>query len=334
MAKGKSRVWAIKLGSGGRCIAFCERHKVVGLGWSDVDTKIVATSSLTDLAAHVREACKFYRTERERGSATGQLFRFGRECQIGDYVLYYDPPKKYVRITRVTSHVLRRDFEPDAPDDIFQCRRVEYVGQPIPILDFYGALKGSLLGPRLSFWELHGAIEIVERLARGERADAVSDPELEAAYLDLSGLIMKRAEVLNEKDWEWLAVDYFKAQGAHVDERRVGGSNPIIDIEARFDHGELGGEVWRIQVKRWQDRVVDWPTIQKDLENAVLDSDARFCFVSVYGFTDDARAQAEEEGVLLLEAADFTRFLLSGRVRERIRAKMNLPMLGPLSGKE
>ncbi len=320
------RVWAIKLGSGGRCVDFCERHGVVGLGWDTVDTEVLRTSSWDALRDHVRQTCKWYETEGQRGRAVGQLYRFARECQVGDFVLYYDPPRRQVRICRVTSEVFRRDFEPEAPDDIIQCRRVEHVGKPIPILDFYGGLKGSLLGPRMSFWELREVYDVVDRLGRGEPPDGVPDPEVQRAFGDLRQLILRRLEVLDDEDWEWLVVDFFKAQGAHVDERRVGGSTPSIDLEARFEHGELGAEVWRVQVKRWS-TAVDWATIQKDYVPAVADGDVRFCFVSVSGFTDDARTRAEEENVRLLEAADFTRFLLSGRVRERLRVKLKLPAL-------
>src|ERR1019366_3525472 len=136
-------------------------------------------------------------------------------------------------------------------------------------------------------------------------------------------LVVKRAEALDEKDWEWLVADYFKAQGAHVDERRVGGTGAVIDVEARFSRGELGEEVWRVQVKRYQDRQIDWPAIEKDFEHA--GEDAQFCFVSVYGFTPEARARAEAEDIRLMEAGDFTRFLLGGKIRDRLRQKLKLP---------
>lgn len=38
--------------------------------------------------------------------------------------------------------------------------------------------------------------------------------------------------------------------------------------------------------------------------------------------------RAEEEDVRLLEAPVFTRFLLSGRMRARIRTKLEVPLLG------
>jgi hypothetical protein len=52
---------------------------------------------------------------------------------------------------------------------------------------------------------------------------------------------------LNERDWEVVVADYFRAQGANLD-GSVGGNRAVADIEARFGHGELGDELWRVQV--------------------------------------------------------------------------------------
>ena len=325
-----ARAWGIKLGSGGRCVPFCEKNGVVGVGWKSVDTAVLRSAGREQLALHVAERCAWYKTPRERGAATGQLFRFGHECAVGDYVLYYDPPKKHVRICRVTSDAFARDFEMEAPDDIWQCRRIEYPVPPIPVVDFYGALKGRLLGPRTSFWEIR-PFKIVDQLASGRlpNFDGASDPELAAAFQHLRELVVRRAEGLDEKDWERLVADYFKAQGAHVEEHQIGGNRAVIDVEARFDLGELGEDVWRVQVKRYQDRKSDWGAIEQFRDNAGEGEDLRLCYVSVYGFTDDARAKADEANVRLLEASDFTRFLLSGKVRERLREKLAMPSFGP-----
>lgn len=176
----------------------------------------------------------------------------------------------------------------------------------------------------MSFWEID-AYRAVETIANGgsPAIAAAEDPELEVAYRNLRSLILKRAEALNADDWERLAADYFMAQGAHV-VGRVGGDQPIIDAEAVFHHGELGEEIWRIQVKRYQDQKVDWPTIRQDLEH--IGAESQFCYVSVYGFTEEARTRADDENIRLMEAADFTRFLLSGRYSESIRQKLRLPL--------
>ena len=311
--------WAIKLGSGGVCVPFCERHQVIGLGWIDIDTAVLGGKSWADVEHHGR-------SQGFDGRALGQLWRFARECEVGDYVLYYDPPKKHVRITRVKSPLLRRDFELEEQHgvDIWQCRKVEYPVDPIPILDFYGALKGSLLGPRMSFWKLPD-VEAITDLAGGRRPGlaGAADPDLETAYRRLSKLVLKRAADLNEKDWEVVVADYFRDQGAHI-EGRVGGNRAVVDIEARFSHGEIGNELWRVQVKRYQDQPVDWPEIEGYMG---LAGEARFCFFSTFGFTVDARVKAEEHDVVLLEAAGLVRFLLGGGVSEPIRRKLRLPRL-------
>lgn len=319
------RVWAIKLGSGGRCVPFCERHKIVGVGWAGVDMDILAARDRNALRRHV---ARWYPNDnRALGSAVGQIWRFAHECKVGDYVVYYDPPRKRVQVGRFTSEIKKRTFELDDPTDVWLYREVELAKEPIPIVDFFGGLRGRLLGPKMSIWEIRDARAVVARLFQGEPPDVVADPELLRAYDELKKLVAKRAEALTAQDWEWVVVDYFIAQGARVDERLVGGSRPVIDLEARFDHGELGEELWRVQVKHLH-RPVDWPTIHAVHENAGACD--RFAFVSVAGFTDDARVQADDEEIVLLEGTDFTRFLLSGKLRHRLRERLRLPF-GPVT---
>lgn len=319
------RTWGIKLGSGGICVPFCEKYGIVGVGWKDVDPSVLAVADWDTLRKHVAETCAWYKGDRRAiGMATGQLYRFGRECSEGDYILYYDPPRKHVRVARVRSGPRFRDFDLADDADIWHYRAVEIAEKSIPILDFYGGLKGSLLGPRMSFWDLGDEHSAAPQLFRGESPHLAlaPDPKLTEAYNALRDLVVQRAEALCAEDWEWVVVDYLKAQGAHVDERRVGKSQPIIDAEARFNRGELGEEVWRVQVKRLKNQLIDWPAIEADYEHA---GEARFCYVAVFGFTEEARRRAADERVVLLEAGDFTRFLLSGKLRPRLRDLLRLP---------
>lgn len=322
-----TRAWAIKLGSGGRCVSFCEHHQIVGVGWSEVDPGVLRSAGRDELWAHVKETCAWYRNDaRAIGTAVGQLYRFARECAVGDYVLYYDPPKKHVRIAKITSEPRFRDFEPEVDIDIWHYRTIELAPKPIPILDFYGSLKGALLGPRMSFWEVRdrGAVDALFRGASPHLLRA-TDRELEQAYETLKRLLVARAETLTDTDWEALVADYLKAQGAYVDDRRVGKSRPVIDVEAVFRHGELGDDVWRVQVKRFQDQKVDWSAIEKDFHHV---GEARFCYVSVFGFTEEARKRAEDARIVLLEAGDFAPFLLSGKLRQQLADKLRLPQWG------
>lgn len=323
--KSATNVWAIKLGSGGRCVPFCERHQIVGVGWRDLDERIVVTRDRDALKRHL--ASHYPGDNQSLGSALGQLWRFAHECQVGDYVLYYDPPRKRVQVARVTSEIKRRTFEPDLNIDVWFYRDVALAPAPIPIVDFYGGLKGSLLGPRMSFWQLDDPGGAASALFVGKPPGGDVDPEVLKAYDALKEIVAKRAQVLDAKDWEWVVADYLIAQGARVDERRVGGNQAVIDVEAHFDRGELGEELWRVQVKRHKGPI-DWPTIADAYDNRG-DCD-RFAFVSVSGFTTDARANAAERRVVLLEGTDFTRFLLSGKLRPRLRERLRLPF-GPVA---
>ena len=80
-------------------------------------------------------------------------------------------------------------------------------------------------------------------------------------------------------------------------------------------------------MKRYRDRQVDWPEIEHDYSRA---GDFNFfLFVSVSGFTERARREAESDGrddLLLKEAADFTQFLLSGKVHPALREKLQLKL--------
>lgn len=321
------QVWGIKLGSGGCCIPFCERHGIVGVGWKTVDQKILTSATREQLWTHVKQVCTaWYQDDRQVGKATGQLYRFGQECKVGDYVLYYDPAKKQVRICKVASGPRYRDFDLADATDIWHYRKVEYPIDPIPVLDFHGSLKGSLLGPRMSFWSMGPVFDKVDPMCRGQAPHQIGapDPEVQSAYERLQDVVNRRLEILNDSDWELLVADYFKSQGAYVDESRVGGNRAVIDVEAYFDRGELGPDLWRVQVKRYQDCPVDWPEIEHGLRHA---GDAHFCFVSVYGFTEQARIRAEEEeNLTILKREDFGQFLLGGRLRPELRQKLRLPI--------
>lgn len=318
--------WGIKLGSGGRCVPFCEERGIIGVGWKSVDPMVLATADREGLRAHISKSCAFYKGEaRAIGGAVGQLWRFSRECKIGDYVLYYDPPRKRVQVARVTSELKHREFEPDVDIDVWHYREVKLAPTPIAIVDFYGGLKGALLGPRMSFWDLRDRRGIAAQLFAGVKNPTTAlapDPKILETYHALRELLVLRLTQLDAADWERLVADYLRAQGAYVDEEKVGGSQAVIDIEARFERGELGDDIWRVQVKRLK-HAVDWELIEKDYVNA--GEGVRFAYVSVAGFTPEARARASDEGILLLEAGDFMRFLLSGRLRPELRDRLQLP---------
>jgi predicted Mrr-cat superfamily restriction endonuclease len=110
------RAWAIKLGSGGRCVPFCEEHSVIGIGWKNVDPNVIATGSREAIYKNLSEQPEYLGSENSFGQWTGSLYRFSQACSEGDYVLYYDPAQKRVQVCRVISPPSFRTFDLDAKD--------------------------------------------------------------------------------------------------------------------------------------------------------------------------------------------------------------------------
>jgi predicted Mrr-cat superfamily restriction endonuclease len=321
------RAWAVKLGSGGRCAPFCEKHNIVGVGWQGADFKTVSHASKEMLWKHLQQTHPNQATG-SIGQWTGVLYRFSREVQRHDYILYYDPNSKCVRVCSVEGDFRRRDFDLDAKDtegqevDIWFCRSVTTVAT-VPVLDLDGVLKGKILGPRGTCWELSDCYERVDAIVNGISIHVKQDPEIQKHYFELRDLVSQRAKSLNAEQWEQLVADYFVAQGAHI-RGKIGGSMPAIDVEAYFDQGELGESKWRIQVKR-EAKPLAWDQIEYTLKIA---GDFPVCFVSVNGFTDDAlkKADAWEGNILiLLEASHFFLFLLGDKLRPELRNKLAIP---------
>jgi predicted Mrr-cat superfamily restriction endonuclease len=321
------RAWAIKLGSGGVCIPFCETRSIVGVGWKEVDIQIAKSGNKEELRKNVRGTSYYKDNESAVGRACGSLYRFCVECKVGDYILYYDPTRKRVRIAQVASEAKKRILDPDDETDIWIYREVTYplaIESGIPIVSFDGTLKGSLLGPRGTFWSM--PFERVDLIAQGKRPNfkGATIEDMEETQSKLWELIKVRSSILNESDWETLAADYFRELGAHIG--KVGGSQAVQDFEAVFCKGSQLEQKWRVQVKRYQDRVASWSEIQNFIDK-VDNENTNLCFVSVFGFSPEALQKADiKDGpvIKLLTLEDFYHFILSGKYNPSLAEKMGI----------
>lgn len=324
-----ANVWGIKLGSGGRCVPFCEKHGIVGLGWQLQANQLQTLKTFDLIWKHIKSA-SIYETDRKVSIAAGQISRFVLDCKVNDFIVYYEPNNKSIRICKVLSDALNReaDFDSDTEIDIWMYRKVEYLGKRIGINDFDGTIKGSVLGPRMSFWRISSDSARIEAIASGRNPAELDapDPELVSAIETLKDLLVKRMSVLDSTDWEELTADYFRYLGAHVDEKRVGRNTPVIDVEATFNYGNLGTHKWRTQVKRLQNiKVTSQDLKDYVLKNGSDNENEELAYVSVYGFSDDAYLYADEESLMLLEAKDFVGFIMSGKLRVSLKRKLALP---------
>lgn len=320
-----TNAWGIKLGSGGVAVEFCEQRGIVGVGWGDVDLGVVEADDEAQLRTHLASV---YGPDYPSGWP-GALRRFVNACRIGDFVTYYVPQRKSFVICRVIGPALKRTTDVDDDTDIWITREVETLCET-GVVDFFAPLKGRVLGPRMSFWQLHGEAETLATLATGGDPLRLGapDPVVVASLRTLRDLATTRLHALNDKDYELLAADFFRAQGAEI----VGevGADAVIDVHARFARGALGSDDWLVQVKRFQDAPVGVGLVEEFVAHA--GESGRLCFVSAFGFTAEARRFADSASVYLLETSDFVPFALSGGLEARLERKVGLPGWGELRG--
>lgn len=320
-----ARAWGIKLGSGGSAVEFCEERGIIGVGWCEVDLGEVEADDEQLLRKHLRDV---YGPGFPSGWP-GALRRFVNVCQSGDYVVYYVPQRKSFVICQVDGPASKRTTEVENDIDIWITRGATVLNE-IPVVEFFAPLKGRVLGPRMSFWQLHDEGETLAILAAGGDPLRIGapDPQVLAALRTLQELATTRLHALDDRDYELLTADFFRAQGAEIVGRT--GAAAVIDVHARFARGSIGPDDWFVQVKRYQDQAIGVQPIEELVAHA--GESGHVCFVSAFGFTSEARRFADAAGVHLLEASDFVPLALAGGLRAELQRKLGLPGWGELRG--
>jgi hypothetical protein len=87
-------------------------------------------------------------------------------------------------------------------------------------------------------------------------------------------------------------------------------------------------DVWYVQVRQYRNKQIDRIEIEDCYYKIFAEgqfAEGQLCFVSVYGFTEEARVFADKEGILTLEASDFVMLILSGKVSDTLKEKLRLP---------
>lgn len=334
------RTWAIRLGSMGELVPFCERHGLVGLGWPNVRPGVALAADRAALLRYVESHHDSGASEAQRRSIVGQIHRFCVEAAIGDEVVYFDPARAHVVVATIESDVFARSFGRPEVAGVWYWRRVARRAAPLPIGALSASMQRRLRVPYITFWNLRsfdllaraggssasrGARRAPAARTGAPRGGPAPDPEIEDAYQRLEALLVRRMAWLQDQDIEALAVDWVRARRGDVDERATARGRQLIELEATIplDHGSR--RTLNLLLKRYRGRPVNWPTIGRARVKAARGSTC--CFVAMGGFTSEAQARAREEGVALLEARDFVPLLLSGQIRDSLRARLQIPAM-------
>jgi restriction system protein len=299
----------VRAGNDNELAPFVEEKKAVAIGWSAMgDVSNLRTRE--QFKSAYREAYPDH-SEGRTNVNTGQIFRFARRIDEGQYVLTYIKDSREILIGRVTG---RYEFRPELFSPQYpQVRRVDWLKR-ISRDDFSTPARNSL-GSTLTVFQADNHLAEIHKLATGQVEtveEALEEEEEPPFFEDVSAraneLIADLISRLDPYDFQDLVAALLRAMGFWAVSSPPG-RDMGIDIVAHPD--ALGFDRPRIKVQvKHQKASTGGPEMRSFL--GVLRGGDSGLYVSTGGFTSDARLEAERsrEPVTLLDRDDFIRLLL------------------------
>lgn len=287
--KEEPRVWGIHTQDDSLFL----QNDVIAIGWREFGDLNAAGDSRDDFKARYAAV---YPNEK-KGSVpvgAGMLYRFAREVQIGDYVVF---PSKSDRMINIGTVIGDYAFAPDAVEYVQQ-RKVKWL-KHIPRTSFsQGALYE--IGSAMTFFTVKNyADEFLAALNKGfkKSLDDATEDETVAATADeiiesTKDFILKElSKNLKGYDLELFVADLLNAMGYRTTVSKHGGDSGI-DITAYKD--ELPPRIL-VQVKS-QDGDIKEATIQS-LKGAMREGDYGL-FVTLSSYTKNAQKYLESTPII------------------------------------
>jgi len=306
MAKPK-QVWMVRAGNDNELADQVEGKNAVAIGWSELGD-LSGLNKREEFKERYRQTSPDQSKPRVNVNA-GQIYRFVREIQAGDYVLTYDKAKREILIG-VDDGVYTSDpslFSKDYPN----VRKVKWLKR-IPRDQFSPPARNSL-GSSLTVFQINEHIDEIHALATGTVKDVIEDvEETPLFYEEVSAkaeeLISDMVSKLDSYEFQNLVAGVLSAMGyrsiSHPPGRDRG-----VDIIAYPD--ALGFERPRVkaQVKHRKGKT-SGPEMRSFI--GVLREGDNGLFVSTGGFTDEAKLEAERsrERITLLDRDGFIKLML------------------------
>ena len=298
--------WMVRAGNDNELADIVQEENVVAIGWSDM-------GDLSDLKT--REAFKQrYREAYPEASEgrlnvnAGQIYRFVREIQEGDYVLTYIKASREILIGVAGPYQYR---EKAYLEHYPHVRTVEWCS--IVSRDDFGVRARNSMGSTLTVFNLDDYLEQIHRLAVGEapvieEEEEETPPFYEEIKAQADELIADLISHLDPYDFQDLVAALLRAMGYRA-VSTTPGPDRGVDIIAHPD--ALGFERPRIKVQvKHRTSTSGGPDMRSFI--ATLRPDENGLFVSTGGFTRDAEIEARgaREPVTLLDRDGFIRLLL------------------------
>jgi restriction system protein len=303
--------WVVRAGDNNEIAELVEQVNAVAIGWKDM-------GDLSDLLYRDEFKNRFRECYPEETSNsrinvnTGQVFRFAREIEVGDYILTYIwASREYLIGTIEKPYEYNSQLVHQNYPHIRQVKWIRKVSRDM----FSNPAKNSL-GSALTVFKVDEHLDEISKIATNgklELDDEQQEEELLPFYDDVKAkadeLISDRISHLGAFEMQDLVAALLRAMGYRAVSVKPGPDRGV-DIEASPD--ALGFEKPRVkvQVKHRIGNKVSGPEMRSF--TAVIRSEDYGLYVSTGGFTKEAEFEAEKSHkvIKLLDREQFIELLL------------------------
>ena len=314
-------VWVVKMTNISTAASPIEGKSAVAIGWHELGdlSGVVNREQVLRLVKQAFPADK----PMQQAMAAGQVYRFVKEMQPGDYVLTPFKATRTVLIGKAEGEYEFNPslFEPQHPN----VRRVRWLKEKSR--DDFSAAARNTLGGLAAVFKADAHLAEIERLLKGEPSPGeaeVEPPFLGDVKAKADELIRDLLAKLSGYEFQDLVAALLRAMGYFA---KVGppGKDRGVDVVAHRDALGLTEPPIRAQVKHRAGQAT-----RPDLQGfaGALHPGERGLFVSTGGFTKDAEAWPSQSGkpITLVDGEAFVELLLENYERLAPAAKALVPL--------
>lgn len=299
--------WMVRAGDDNELASVVEEKNAVAIGWREVGD-VSDLHSRDEFKERYRQAFPEHSAGRVAVNA-GQIYRFVREIQEGDYALTYIKSTREVLIGLVEgSYRYLEDALLEKYPHVHQVKWLAKVSR-----DDFGQRARNSMGSTLTVFNLDDYLDQIHNLATGQEPEIPEEEEeappfFEEVKAQADELVADMISRLDPYDFQDLVAELLRAMGFRAVSSSAGRDRGV-DIVAHPD--ALGFERPRIkaQVKHRRDSV-GGPEMRSFV--ATLRDGENGLYVSTGGFTRDAEVEAQRarEPITLLDRDRFIQLLL------------------------
>jgi restriction system protein len=321
----------VRAGEGGYLVDDFEKAGCVAVGWQEIGD----FTSIRSVEAMRKRIAETY-PDKKPGALSGNAsmaFKFKDGIKRGDRVVSYDPPNREYLVGTVVGDY---EFKPNTVPDYPHIRRVEWQGRVDR--DALSVAARNTLGSVLTLFD--PGQDVLRELDRALKREPISedlaqDPEvIEEEFEEAKRntieqareLIKDKIKALTPDDMEQLVAALLRAMGMKATVTPKGADRGV-DVRASPDG--LGFQQPRImaEVKHRPREAMSSEKIRSFA--AILRGDDRGLYVSIGGFTQDAKYEAERSTVriTLVDLDELATLIVDNYERFNLEGRALLPLV-------